>query len=298
MEVQAKGARAMPARTAPEPRSQGPYQKPAEKKTMIRNIAMEIQYDGSRYSGWQRQPGQLTVQGELERVLQILCAEPIELNGTSRTDAGVHAEGQVASLVGDFAIPTENMQRAANNLLPEDISINRLWEADLGFHPRFEAKGKTYRYRILNSDLRDPFRASFCWWLDRKLDLAAMREACRFFIGEMDFGAFESAGAQNKGGTVREIYDLWIEEGLQEKGNSDEIILWVKGNGFLYNMVRIITGTLVEVGLGLKKPCQVEEIIKSCDRRLAGRTAPPQGLCLVKVHFDENECRKNECRKR
>ena len=247
---------------------------------MNRNIAMVIQYDGSRFSGWQRQPNQLTVQGELERVLSVLCAKPIEVNGTSRTDAGVHAAGQVASFSGEFAIPTENILRAANNLLPSDISVAHVWEAKEEFHPRFDAKGKTYLYRILNSKVRDPFRSRYTWWVDRTLDVEAMRKASKLLIGEKDFAAFESSGAQNSTGTVREIYDIEIKQ-----SDDDEIHIWVKGNAFLYNMVRIITGTLVEVGLGKKTPDQIPKIIESCNRNEAGRTAPPQGLCLAKVHF-------------
>lgn len=241
---------------------------------------MEIQYDGSRFSGWQRQAGQVTVQGELERVLSVLCAKPVQINGASRTDAGVHAEGQVASLLGDFAIPTGNIQRAANNLLPDDISIRRVWEADIDFHPRFDSKGKTYRYRILNSKAKDPFKSRYSWWVDRPLDIQAMSRACSYFIGQQDFAAFESARAQNTAGTVREIFDLRIER------EGQELIIWIEGNAFLYNMVRIITGTLFEIGIGQKKPDQVPDIINGRDHNKAGLTAPPEGLCLVQVHFD------------
>ena len=286
---------------------------------MIRNILLKIKYDGTEFCGWQRQPDVPTVQGEVERVLSILCAEDIEINGTSRTDAGVHAFGQEASFLGEFAIPTENILRAANNLLNPAVQITEVTEMPLGFHARFDSKGKTYCYKIYNGREKNPFLRNYCYFVDRKLDFEAMNEAAKYIVGTHDFKCFQAAGGQERETTVRTVSSLKLscnegfDEGEQRTQNplsqvgydmddnfvSEEdhtlkddrwftpknIVMEITGDGFLYNMVRIITGTLVDVGLGKLKPEDVKDIISSCDRTRAGHTAPPQGLYLKEIYY-------------
>lgn len=250
----------------------------------MRNIIMEIQYDGSRYSGWQRQADALTVCGEVEKVMSLLCDKEVEVEGASRTDAGVHALCQVARLRGSFNIPTENIKRAANNILPHDIVISEVYEnEEFDFHPRFAAKSKTYRYRILNSQQRNPFLSRYTWHIERKLDVEAMRTAVEYVPGTRDYRCFQAAGAQNMNNTVRTIYDLKVEE--RNVDGADEIHIVVDGDGFLYKMVRNITGTLVDIGIGRFEPDDMCRIIESKNRQNAGQTAPPCGLILEKIFF-------------
>lgn len=254
----------------------------------MRNILLTIAYDGTNFCGWQRQPGQRTVQGELERVLGILCARPISLNGTSRTDAGVHAMGQRASFQEDFQIPTENIAKAANNLLASglgpsgvgDVRILAAEEVAPDFHARFSSRGKRYIYRISNSKTPDLFQRNYCYYIREPLDINAMQLAAGAIAGEHDFRCFMAAGGKEMESTVRTIYKLSVDK------QGDDIFLTVEGNGFLYNMVRIITGTLVEVGLGKRAPEELPDIIGSRDRRRAGHTAPPQGLYLMEVFYE------------
>lgn len=254
----------------------------------MRNILLTIAYDGTNFCGWQRQPGQRTVQGELERVLSVLCAQEIRLNGTSRTDAGVHAIGQCASFQGNFKIPTENIPKAANNLLAAglgpfgvgDVRITAAKEVPSEFHARFSSHGKRYVYRIANSSTPDLFQRNYCYYVKDPLNEKIMQEAASAVVGEHDFRCFMAAGGQEMESTVRTVYRLAVER------QGSDIIITVEGNGFLYNMVRIITGTLVEIGLGKRKPEEMEQIIASRDRRQAGHTAPPQGLYLMEVFYE------------
>lgn len=261
----------------------------------MKNILLTIEYDGVGFCGWQRQPGQRTVQGELERVLSVLCGKEIRLEGASRTDAGVHAFGQRATLRGEFGIPTERLALAANNLLSGsgpyhvgDVRIREAREMPAGFHARFDAMGKTYLYRIRNSREPDIMERNRCYHVDRMLDLSSMRIAAAAFVGEKDFRAFMAAGGNEPNSTVRTIYGLRIKEvALAPEGK--QITLEVTGDGFLYNMVRIITGTLVDVGLGRIPPDRATDIIASLDRTFAGHTAPPFGLYLDQVYYNKNE---------
>ena len=254
---------------------------------MTRNILLTLEYDGTGFHGWQRQPAARTVQGELERVLSILCGCDIAVNGTSRTDAGVHALGQRASFSGDFTIPAERIVLAANNLLSGgmnrnsvgDIKILKAEEMPQDFHARFNCKSKRYIYRILNSGDTDIFRRNYCWQIDRCLDAEAMSKAAGYIAGTHDFACFQASGGQERETTVRTIYSLDVCR------NDEEIEISVTGDGFLFNMVRIITGTLVEVGKGRMAPEYIEEIISSKDRTKAGPTAPPQGLYLAEVYY-------------
>ena len=254
---------------------------------MTRNILLTLAYDGTGFHGWQRQPEARTVQGELERVLSILCGCSISVNGTSRTDAGVHALGQRASFSGDFTIPAERIVIAANNLLSGgmnkssvgDIRILNAEDMPQDFHARFDCKSKRYVYRILNSKDADIFRRNYCWQIAAPLDTKAMQIAADCIAGTHDFACFQASGGQERETTVRTIYSLDIVRA------GAEIEISVTGDGFLYNMVRIITGTLAEVGKGRINPCQIREIIKSKDRTKAGPTAPPQGLYLAEIYY-------------
>lgn len=250
---------------------------------MERNILLTIQYDGTAYSGWQRQPQPhlRTVQGEVEKVLTKLCAMPIRVEGSGRTDAGVHALGQRATFHGEFSIPTDRIAFAGSNLLPPDIRITEAVEVPSGFHARFNAKGKKYTYRIVNSSQKDPFRRNYAYFVEGKLDEDAMRQGGAAMIGTHDFKCFQAASQSPKEDTVRTIYALDITR------SGDTISLDVVGSGFLYNMVRIITGTLLDVGSGKIRAEDMGRIIKSRDRTRAGHTAPPQGLYLAEVYYEE-----------
>lgn len=292
-----------------------------------KNVLLTIAYDGTRFSGWQRQPEKRTVQGELERVLSELCCTEIHINGTSRTDAGVHALGQRASFCAEFGIPEERLPLAANNMLAGsrlagtgDIRILKAERVPIGFHARFDACGKKYIYRIRCAETPDVFLRNYRYQITEQLDLDAMREAAKYIEGTHDFKCFQAAGGEEKETTVRtihgiEIYETALAESKakvsecqtaaagceSEAGGSAkceveisrnterEIAIAVRGDGFLYNMVRIITGTLVEVGLGKRKPSSLADIIASGSRQNAGCTAPPQGLYLAEVYYNEQD---------
>ena len=245
---------------------------------MERNLLLTVEYDGTFFHGWQRQPGIRTAQGELERVLSILCAQDVTVDGTSRTDAGVHALSQKVTLKGDFAIPTANIKRAANNLLEGDLRIIKVEEMGEGFHARFNCKGKKYIYRIATEE-QSVFERNYVWQINARPDVELMRKAASYIIGTHDFACFQAAGGEEKETTVRTVWSLDVSE----KGNHIEIS--VTGDGFLYNMVRIITGTLLEAGLGTRAPESVAEAIEKGDRARAGLTAPPQGLYLAEVYY-------------
>ena len=259
---------------------------------MDKNILLKIAYDGAGFHGWQRQPDKRTVQGHLETVLSQLFKTEILLNGTSRTDAGVHALGQQASFKANVNIPIEKLARVVNNALcgcekgSFAISPVRIVEAEEKppeFHARFNAKGKTYIYKINNSDTSDIFQRNYVYHVTEPLDTDAMRQAAKLLTGIHDFKSFEASGSTPRETTVRTIYRME----LLEKDNLLE--LHVTGDGFLYNMVRILTGTLVDVGRGKIGPQQMTDIIAAKDRQTAGHTAPPFGLYLAKVYYEEGE---------
>ena len=264
----------------------------------MKHLLLTITYDGTGFHGWQRQPGQRTVQGELERVLSILCRDEITIAGASRTDAGVHAYGQRAGFSGEFGIPVEKIAFAANRLMDKDVRILEAVEVSEEFHPRFDAKGKTYLYKIRNSQEPDVMLRNFHYHVEKPLDLVAMQEAATYLVGEQDFRSFLAAGGKEPETTVRRI--IGAECYLEDEGDSAEpgfpqnIVFEVIGSGFLYNMVRIITGTLVEIGLGKRAPVEMKSIIESRDRRRAGHTAPPQGLYLKEVYYDKSEFNQGE----
>ncbi len=251
----------------------------------MKNVLLTIEYDGTAFSGWQRQPGQRTVQGEVERVLSLLCRFPVRIDGTGRTDAGVHALGQRASFSGDFGIPVDRIPAAANDLFavsrqkPGDIRIVAAEEMPQGFHARHHAVGKTYLYRICNREHMPVFLRNYFYHVSRPLDLDRMREAAVFFEGSRDFRSFMTDASDFEGSTVKTIYSAQVYK------EDEEITFAVTGSGFLYNMVRIMTGTLVDVGLGKLAPADMAGILKACSRSEAGHTAPPQGLYMAEVYF-------------
>ena len=259
---------------------------------MDKNILLKIAYDGAGFHGWQRQPDKRTVQGHLETVLSRLFKTEILLNGTSRTDAGVHALGQQASFKADVNIPIEKLARVVNNALcgcekgSFAISPVRIVEAEEKppeFHARFDAKGKTYIYKINNTEMIDIFQRNYVYHVAEPLDTDAMRQAAKLLTGTPDFKSFEASGSTPRESTVRTIYRMDL---LQD---GDMLELHVTGDGFLYKMVRILTGTLVDVGRDKLRPQQMTDILAAKDRQTAGHTAPPFGLYLAKVYYEEGE---------
>lgn len=257
---------------------------------MKKNILLTIEYDGTGFKGWQRQPEIRTVQGELERVLSYACREEITINGTSRTDAGVHALGQRATFTMNSGLPVEKLPKVVNNLLcggmhslhpVGDVRIVEAREVGENFHARFDSRGKKYRYIIRNTAEPDIFSRNYCYQVPQPLDTQAMKKAAEYIVGTHDFKCFQAAGGEEKETTVRTIHSLTIHR------DGNNVIIEVAGDGFLYNMVRIITGTLVEVGLGKKKAEDTGAVIESKDRRRAGHTAPAEGLYLVEVYYEQ-----------
>lgn len=254
----------------------------------MRNILLKIEYDGTEFSGWQRQPQPevRTVQDELEETLSRLCGQKIQIDGTGRTDAGVHALAQCATFSGEFGIPTDRLVKAANDILADSrqkggpVRIISAEEVPEGFHARFSAEGKTYVYRIYNAPDMPVFLRNYRYHVKKPLDTDAMRKAAAAFPGKRDFEAFMAMGSTPQETTVRTIFGVNIET------RGVEIDISVTGDGFLYNMVRIIAGTLVDVGLGRIPAEDVPGIIAGCDRQRAGHTAPPQGLYMAEVYFD------------
>lgn len=246
--------------------------------TNKKRIRLTVAYDGTAYCGWQVQPGVVTIESELNRCLSDLFKEEIQVIGASRTDSGVHAMGNIAVFDTTARMPGEKVSYALNQRLPEDIRIQKSEEVPLDWHPRHQNSRKTYEYRIYRGEFPMPVKRLYSLFTYYKLDTAAMQEAAKYFVGEHDFKSFCQVGAQVET-TVRTIYDLTVEEqGL-------ELVIRVTGNGFLYNMVRIIAGTLMEVGQGKKRPEDIPEIIAAKNRQVAGPTAPPQGLTLIKYDF-------------
>jgi tRNA pseudouridine38-40 synthase len=246
-----------------------------------RNLKLVIAYDGSRYHGWQRQAAGLpTVQQQIEDVLPRILGHPVTIFGAGRTDAGVHAEGQVANLyTRNLAIPCQGLRRAINSRLSGDIAVRSITEVAEDFHASRSATGKTYRYRIHTAPLRPVglFGQVYHFW--RPLDVEAMRSAARMLVGRHDFRGFATTSDQRRT-SVRTIFRCDVVEA------GSELQVICQGDGFLYNMVRNIVGTLVEIGRGRWQPQQVRRILESRDRSLAGPTALPDGLSLVCVHYD------------
>lgn len=242
-------------------------------------------YDGTNYHGSQIQNNGETIEGVLKRELFSVLKEEINLIGASRTDAGVHARGNVYVFDTESRIPPEKFTYALNARLPEDIRIQQSEEVPPDFHPRHQDTVKTYEYRILNRHLPLPEYRLYAHFTYETLNLKKMQEACKYFTGEHDFASFCAAGSQVES-TVRTIYDLHVQK------EGELLTISITGNGFLYNMVRIIAGTLLKVGSGLIEPEDITKIIEGKDRRLAGPTAPAKGLTLVKIRYPEYENQK------
>ncbi|MBP5606718.1 MAG: tRNA pseudouridine(38-40) synthase TruA [Lachnospiraceae bacterium] len=250
----------------------------------MRRVLIRIAYDGSAYHGFAKLDAVDTIAGRIETALCDLCGESVELIGGSRTDAGVHAKDNVAvfDVPGSRQIPAEKIPGALNVRLPEDIRIKSGIEVPVDFHPRHCDTVKTYEYKILNSPLQDPLRRNYTRWVRHELDEDAMHEAVVALTGEHDFTSFCNVHAQSST-RIRTIYDASVVR------QGDEISIRVSGNGFLYNMVRIIAGTLIETGEGKRKPEDMKAVIEAKDRGAAGITAPPQGLCLMEYRFVNEE---------
>lgn len=246
------------------------------------NYRMKVQYDGTRYQGWQRQAGsRATIQGKIEEVLSRQMGREIHIDGAGRTDAGVHALEQVANvhLPDMFAGSPEELRGILNEYLPEDIRILHMEAAGERFHSRLHATGKQYRYRLMKWDRDFVFGRKYAWKMAEPLEVEKVREAAGHLLGEHDFKSFCTKASKKKS-TVRRIDNIQIED------TENEILLTFEGSGFLYNMVRILTGTLVEVGTGRRKPEEMPEILERKERKYAGETAPAKGLFLVKVYYD------------
>lgn len=244
----------------------------------MRNIKLILQYDGTRYHGWQSQKNADTVQQVLEFAIEQITGVKPKIVGSSRTDAGVHAKKYVCNFKSETTVPASRLPVALNTCLPKDVVCIDAEDVEMGFDARFSAKKKCYTYYILNSKYRDAFLADYSWHFPYKLDIEKMKKAATAFLGEHDFIGFAASGFTVKT-TVREIYSLNVEK------TGDLIKITVTGNGFLYNMVRIIAGTLAFVGTGKINEDEMEEIIASKDRKRAGITAPAQGLFLTEVYY-------------
>ena len=245
----------------------------------MRNLKLHLAYDGTNYHGWQVQPNDRSVQETVQGAVYGVTGEHVKVTGCSRTDAGVHARHYVCNFHTETKIPCERMPYAMNANLPDDIAVTLCEEAEEGFNARYDAKSKIYVYRIHNSNVRDPFEKERAWQYPIPLDLDKMQRAAQYMVGTHDFTAFMAAGGQQKQ-MEKEMYEVSVSQ----QGKLFEIK--VHANSYLYNMVRIITGTLVYVGNGKLQPDDVKEILRSKDRKRAGMTAPPQGLYLHKVFYE------------
>ena len=247
----------------------------------MKRVMLTVAYDGTNYCGWQLQPTGETIEGVLNAQLSHLLGEDIHVIGASRTDAGVHAKGAIAVFDTETKIPAEKISYAVNKSLPEDIRVVGSKEVLPDFHPRKVPCKKTYEYRIYHAPFPMPTERFYAHWIYTPLDIDKMQEAARYLVGEHDFKSFCSVHTQAQS-TIRTIYDIEVKE------ENQLVTIRVCGNGFLYNMIRIIAGTLIEVGQGKRTPDEIEEMLHSCERSASGPTAPAKGLCLLGYEFDGN----------
>lgn len=245
----------------------------------MRNIKLTIEYDGKDFNGWQKQPNKLNIQGSIELAIEQITGEKVEINASGRTDAGVHAWGQVANFKTNSNLPIDRFPIAINSKLKKSIRILNAEEVDEKFHSRLNCKKKTYRYIINNSSIGSAIYRNIETHIPQKLDIEKMKKAIKYFEGEHDFKAFKASGTSSKS-SIRKIFKAEVFE-IQ----NNRIYIELTGNGFLYNMVRIIAGTLVDVGLGKIKPEDIPDIILSGKREKAGKTLPPNGLYLLNVEY-------------
>lgn len=246
----------------------------------MKRVKLTVAYDGTHYCGWQIQPNGDTIQGILNQYLSELLKEEVQTMGASRTDSGVHAKGNVAVFDTNTRMPIEKISYALNTRLPEDVKIQESAEVPMEFHPRFTKTIKTYEYRIFNNKFPDPTVRLNSLFYYGTLEVEKMKEAATYLVGEHDFKSFATENPQITT-TIRHIYELKVEK------QGDMILIQVTGNGFLYNMVRIIVGTLMEVGKGAYEPFYIKKILEGKDRKLAGPTARPHGLTLCKICYPE-----------
>lgn len=255
----------------------------------MKRIRLIVAYDGTNYCGWQVQPNGITIEEVINLALSKLLGVPIRIIGASRTDSGVHALGNVAVFDTDTRIPPERISYALNQRLPKDIVIVKSEEVPLDWHPRYCNCVKTYEYHIYNAKVLDPMRRLHTYFVSYPLNIKDMRLAAEYLLGEHDFSSFCNIRT-NVEDTVRTIYGLEILEqdshGMHDAWDGREITIRIRGNGFLYNMVRIIVGTLLRVGRGFYTPEQVKDILEAKNRQAAGVTAPPQGLVLVGIKYE------------
>ena len=247
----------------------------------MRRIKLTVAYDGTNYCGWQVQPNGITIEEVLNRAISKLTEEKISVIGASRTDSGVHARGNVAVFDTESRIPAERFSYALNQRLPEDIVVVKSEEVELSWHPRYQKTLKTYEYHIFNAKTPVPTKRLYSSFVSFELDVKRMREGAAYLLGEHDFAAFCCIHTNAKT-TVRTITDLQI---LQNEQNPEDITIRITGNGFLYNMVRIIAGVLIRVGRGFYEPEKVLELLEGKERKREAVTAPPQGLCLVEIRY-------------
>jgi tRNA pseudouridine38-40 synthase len=248
-------------------------------QTAMHNILITLEYEGTNYLGWARQPHGLTIQEALETALREVTGEDIHVRGSGRTDAGVHARGHAANFKTRSTLAPERLRGALNALLPRDIAVLEAMEVPESFHARFAAKSKLYEYTIWNQRVRPALERKFCWHVRWEIDPVPMQEAAAMIVGKHDFAAFRSSNTDIET-SVRTMHRAeWLSDGPR-------LTFRIEGDAFLYNMVRALVGTLVDVGRGKITPAQFGRILESKDRTLAGRTAPAQGLCLVRVDYD------------
>ncbi|GAA0116405.1 tRNA pseudouridine(38-40) synthase TruA [Clostridium senegalense] len=244
----------------------------------MRNIKLTLEYDGTNYFGWQKQKTKVTLQGTIEDVISNLTKEDIEIIGCSRTDSGVHSKGYICNFVTNSSIPSEKFKDALNVKLPDDIAVLKSEEVPEEFHSRYSCRGKTYSYTILERPMKATIDRNYVCQCKYNLDIEKMNEACKYFIGTHDFSAFKNKGSSVKT-SVRTISELYVEK------TGNYVKIFVSADGFLYNMVRIIVGTLIDVGIGKINPKSIKNIIDSKERTNAGKSMPPQGLCLEEVYY-------------
>lgn len=250
----------------------------------MRTLKLTLAYDGTNYFGWQYQPDKPTLQGTLEATLAGITQETIRVAGSGRTDAGVHALGQVVSLQTDTRLSCAELMKALNATLPEDMAVISIDDVPDGFHAIRSAIRKRYRYQIYDGPAPDVFRRRYIWRLRHRLDERSMHEAGQALVGTHDFASFETQGTERES-SVRTVHELSVQRG--DASDPDLVTLEIEANGFLYNMVRTIVGTLVKVGSGRKPLDWPREVLVAADRRTAGMTAPPQGLFLLRVVYGE-----------
>jgi tRNA pseudouridine38-40 synthase len=261
-------------------------------------LKLTVAYDGTAYSGWQFQPDKRTIQGAIEATWQSLTQETLRVTAAGRTDAGVHALGQAVGLATETRLTNEDLHRGLNALLPDDIAVITIEDARENFHATYDAVGKRYRYHIHNSRSPSVFTRHYAWHYPQPLDAEAMHTAGQALVGRHDFSSFETAGSERPD-SIRTIHELHVAASLRDANppvserlphvcSSSRITIDVHGDGFLYNMVRTIVGTLVEVGTGKRDTNWPAQVLIACDRRQAGQTAPPHGLFLVNVDYESS----------